>query len=110
MPKKKIPKFSFTNIPQGEGIGRVEAPRGELFYYLKIKDNKIERAKMRTPTFGYLKIAEKILLERRIGDVPVIIGSLDPCFSCLERVMVVKDGKTEMLNEAKFRRRYVCMK
>ena len=110
MPQKKIPKFSFTNIPQGEGIGRVEAPRGELFYYLKIKDNKIERAKIRTPTFGYFKIAEKILLERRIGDVPVIVGSLDPCFSCLERVMVVKDGKTEVLNEANFRRKYICTK
>jgi Ni,Fe-hydrogenase III large subunit len=110
MPKKKISKFSFTNVPDGEGIGRVEAPRGELFYYLKFKDNKIERAKIRTPTFGYFKIAEKILLDKRIGDIPVIVGSLDPCFSCLERVMVVKDGKTEFLNEADFRRKYVCTK
>jgi Ni,Fe-hydrogenase III large subunit len=110
MPKKKIPKFSFTNVPDGEGIGRVEAPRGELFYYLKFKDNKIYRAKIRTPTFGYFKIAEKVLLNRRIGDVPVIVGSLDPCFSCLERVMVVKDGKTEFLNETNFRRKYTCTK
>ena len=110
MPDKKIPRFSLTNIPQGEGIGRVEAPRGELFYYLKFKDNKIERAKVRTPTFASFKIAEKILLGKRIGDIPVIVGSLDPCFSCLERVMVVKDGKTEMLNEAEFRRKYPCMK
>ncbi|MFH1474143.1 MAG: nickel-dependent hydrogenase large subunit [Candidatus Aenigmatarchaeota archaeon] len=110
MPQKRIPKFSFTNIPQGEGIGRVEAPRGELFYYIKFKDNKIDRVKMRTPTFGYFKIAEKILVGRRIGDVPVIIGSLDPCFSCMERVMVVKDGKSEMLNEINFRRKYLCTK
>ena len=107
---KKIPRFSLTNIPQGEGIGRVEAPRGELFYFLKFKNNKIERAKIRTPTFAFFKIAEKILLGRRIGDIPVIIGSLDPCFSCMERMMIVKDGKTEVLNETEFRRKYTCTK
>ena len=110
MPEDKIPPFTFTNVPDGEGTGRVEAPRGELFYYLKIKDNKIERAKMRTPTFGYLKIVEKILVGRRIGDIPVIVASLDPCFSCLERVLVAKNGKTESLYESEFRRKYVCTK
>lgn len=110
MPKKPIPRFTLTQIPDGECVGRVEAPRGELFYFLKFKDNKIERAKIRTPTFAYLKIVEKILLKREIGDIPVIVGSLDPCFSCLERVMVVKDGKTEVFNEAQFRRKYACTK
>lgn len=110
MPNTKIPPFTFTSIPDGEGTGRVEAPRGELFYYIKMKDNKIERAKMRTPTFGYMKIAEKILLEREIGDIPVIVGSLDPCFSCLERVLVAKNGKTEAFSESAFRRKYICTK
>ncbi|NIO44019.1 MAG: hypothetical protein GTN36_00480 [Candidatus Aenigmarchaeota archaeon] len=110
MPRKPIPKFTLTQIPDGESIGRIEAPRGELFYYLKFKDNKIERAKIRTPTFASLKIVEKILLQREIGDIPVIVGSLDPCFSCLERVMIVKDRKTEVLNESQFRRKYTCTK
>jgi len=108
MPETKIPNFTFTTVPDDDGIGRVEAPRGELFYFLKFKDNKIVRAKIRTPTFGFLKILEKILIDQRIGDVPVLVASLDPCFSCLERIMVVKDGKTETLNEKDFRRRYVC--
>ncbi len=110
MPKKPIPKFSLVQIPDGESVGRVEAPRGELFYFLKFKNNKIERAKIRTPTFASFKIVEKILLNREIGDIPVIVGSLDPCFSCLERVMVVKNGKTEILNEEQFRRKYACTK
>jgi len=110
LPDKKIPKFSLSNIPRGEGIGRVEAPRGELFYYLNFENNKIKRAKVRTPTFASFKIVEKILLGKRIGDIPVIVGSLDPCFSCLERIMIVKNGKTETLNEADFRRKYVCTK
>ncbi|MFH0929412.1 MAG: nickel-dependent hydrogenase large subunit [Candidatus Aenigmatarchaeota archaeon] len=108
LPSKQIPKFLITNVPDGEGTGRVEAPRGELFYYMKFNDGKIERVKMRTPTFAYLKIAEKILLEREIGDIPVIIGSLDPCFSCLERVLVAKDGKVESNCESEFRRKYAC--
>jgi Ni,Fe-hydrogenase III large subunit len=108
LPKAEVPPFTFTNIPDGEATGRNEAPRGELFYFINIKNNKIYRAKIRTPTFAYLKIAEEILLERRIGDIPVIIGSLDPCFSCLERVLVAKDGKLENLNEAGFRRKYAC--
>ncbi|MBN2203008.1 MAG: nickel-dependent hydrogenase large subunit [Candidatus Aenigmarchaeota archaeon] len=108
LPSQQIPKFVITNVPDGEGLGRVEAPRGELFYYMKFKDGKIERVKMRTPTFAYLKIAEKILLERKIGDIPVIMGSLDPCFSCLERVLVAKDGKVESNCESEFRRKYVC--
>lgn len=110
LPKKAIPKAVLTNMGNGEGIGRVEAPRGELFYFLKFKNNVIERAKMRTPTFGYLKILEKILIGGEIGDIPVIVGSLDPCFSCLERVMVVKDKKKEILNEKEFKRKYVCTK
>ena len=108
LPKTQVPPFTFTSIPDGEATGRTEAPRGELFYFISMRDNKIYRAKMRTPTFAYLKIAEEILLEKRIGDIPVILGSLDPCFSCLERVLVAKDGKLENLNEAGFRRKYTC--
>ena len=107
LPDKHVPKFKATNIKHGRGIGRVEAPRGELFYFLDFKDNKIQRAKMRTPTFAYFKILEEILVGGEIGDVPVVIGSLDPCFSCLERMIVVKDNKKEFLNEEEFRRKYV---
>ncbi|MFQ6020402.1 MAG: nickel-dependent hydrogenase large subunit [Candidatus Aenigmatarchaeota archaeon] len=110
LPDKKIPKFDFSLIKEGEGIGRVEAPRGELFYFLKFKNNKIQRAKIRTPTFAYLKILEHILKGCEIGDIPVVVGSLDPCFSCLERIMIVKDGKEEYLTEKQFRRKYVCTK
>jgi Ni,Fe-hydrogenase III large subunit len=103
----KIPKPMLSNV-NGEGIGRVEAPRGELFYYLNFKDNKIQRAKIRTPTFAVWKIIEKLLIGGEVGDVPVIIGSLDPCFSCLERVLVEKKGKVKSYNEKQFRRNFVC--
>ncbi len=108
LPSEKIPKFSLTNIKEGEAIGRVEAPRGELFYFLKVEDGLIRRAKVRTPTFAFIKILEKILKGVKIGDVPVIVASLDPCFSCMERVLVAKEDREEWMTEAEFRRKYSC--
>ncbi|MEM0372836.1 MAG: nickel-dependent hydrogenase large subunit [archaeon] len=108
MPPSEIPKFSLTQLEKGEGIGRVEAPRGELFYYVKVAGSRIERVKIRTPTLAYIKMLEDILKGVEIGDVPVIIASIDPCFSCMERVMVEKKGVKEWLTEKEFRRKYAC--
>ena len=53
------------------------------------------------------KIIEKTLLDAEIGDLPVIVGSLDPCFSCLERVLVADKGNVKQYNEKEFRDKYV---
>jgi Ni,Fe-hydrogenase III large subunit len=63
---------------------------------------------VRTPTFAYIKILEQLLKNVEIGDVPVIIASLDPCFSCMERVMVEKNGNEEWLTEKTFREKFKC--
>jgi len=107
LPEEEIPKFSLNQV-NGEGYARVEAPRGELFYYLRFKNSKVERAKIRTPSFSYMKILEELLPGVKIGDVPVIIASLDPCFSCLERVLVEKKGSISEMDEDQFRRQYTC--
>ncbi len=107
LPDEKIPPHSLSRV-EGEGHARVEAPRGELFYYLRFKNNRVERAKIRTPSFSYMKILEELLPGMVVGDVPVIVASLDPCFSCLERVLVEKNGRVEELREKEFRRKYSC--
>ncbi len=33
-----------------------------------------------------------------VGDVPAIIGSIDPCFSCTDRVTFIRDGKAESVD------------
>jgi len=106
LPDEEIPKFALTQFKEGEGIGRAEAPRGELFYFVKVKNSLIERAKVKTPTFAYIKILERLIKDVEIGDVPVLIASTDPCFSCMERVMVAKEGKKEWLNENEFKKKY----
>jgi Ni,Fe-hydrogenase III large subunit len=77
-----------VEIPVGETIGRVEAPRGENFYYVKSNGNLCpERVKIRTPTIPNLQALKPILVGERVEDpeVPAIIASIDPCIACADR-------------------------
>lgn len=73
-------------VLSGEAVGRVEAPRGELFYYVKSNGTAYpERVKIRTPTFANIFSFAYIMKGGSIADVPAILVSLDPCFSCTDR-------------------------
>jgi formate hydrogenlyase subunit 5 len=73
-------------VPAGEAVNRVEAPRGELFYYVKSNGTAYpERVKVRTPTFANIPAFIKIAEGGSIADVPASFVSLDPCFSCTDR-------------------------
>lgn len=73
-------------IPAGEAVSRVEAPRGELFYYVKSNGTaRPERVKIRTPTFANIFSFVNIARGCNIADIPAIFSSLDPCFSCTDR-------------------------
>ncbi|NIP40014.1 MAG: NADH dehydrogenase subunit [Candidatus Aenigmarchaeota archaeon] len=97
----KLPKGGFKSnvsnpikIREGlETVSRVEAPRGELIYYIKSGGEKPYRVKIRTPTYQTFHILGEILKGYEIPDVPVIVASIDPCISCTDRMTVV-DTKT----------------
>lgn len=73
-------------VSAGEAVNRVEAPRGELFYYVKSNGTAYpERVKVRTPTFANIPAFIKIAEGGNIADVPASFVSLDPCFSCTDR-------------------------
>jgi len=73
-------------VPEGEALNRVEAPRGELFYYVKSNGTAYpERVKVRTPTFANILSFIRIAEGGNIADVPASFVSLDPCFSCTDR-------------------------
>jgi formate hydrogenlyase subunit 5 len=73
-------------VRTGEALSRVEAPRGELFYYVKSNGTAYpERVKVRTPTFANIPAFVKIAEGGNIADVPASFVSLDPCFSCTDR-------------------------
>jgi len=74
------------NVLAGEAISRNEAPRGELFYYVKSNGTAFpERVKVRTPTYANIPSFLKTAVGENIADVPPNFVSLDPCFSCTDR-------------------------
>ncbi len=97
-PREEIPKKPAFFVKEGMGTGRSEAPRGENFHFIKVENSRIVRMKLRTPTLANLMAYPKILEGEDITDVPVIVASLDPCISCMERVAVIRKGKTEVWN------------
>lgn len=86
MPKGKIKVSGEIRIPPGEAVGRVEAPRGELFYYVRSDGSNIpKRVKIRVPTFANLPATRLMLLGENIKNLDLVLASIDPCFSCTER-------------------------
>ena len=90
-------KASFPRVvPAGESVYHVEAPRGELFYFLKSKGGSTpERVKVRTPTMANLLTATEMLKGHTLADVPVVLTGMDPCFGCMDRVSVVDVAKSK---------------
>ncbi|MDH5375971.1 MAG: nickel-dependent hydrogenase large subunit [Candidatus Bathyarchaeota archaeon] len=102
----KIIEQALDNLPSGEiavklgkplekeEVGRAEAPRGELVYYIKSNGTNIpERVKVRTPSFANDFALIEMLRGDMLQNARVIIESIDPCFACTDRVAVV-DTKT----------------
>lgn len=84
----------FHGISPCEGISRVEAPRGELFYYVSLTNTSIpRRVKIRTPTFANIPILSEILLNEKVELALGIINSIDPCIACLDRSLTIKNGR-----------------
>lgn len=103
---EEVPPKKETFIKRGSGFARLEAPRGELFYYLSVKKNIVERIKIKTPTFANFPILPEIMKGETLSEVPVIIASIDPCIGCMERIFVSKDGNESILSSEEFRRRF----
>ena len=73
-------------FPEGEAVVRIEAPRGELFYYAKgNKTQVLERLKIKAPTFSNVSAMVEAFKGNEYGSVPAIIASYDPCLSCTSR-------------------------
>ena len=74
-PKAKIRGF---RPKVGEAYGRIEAPKGELGFYL-ISDGTPNpyRYRVRPPSFINLTVLEDMCLGQMIADVVIILGSVD---------------------------------
>jgi len=96
MPGGEIRVRVKPRIPPAEALSRVEAPRGELLYYIRSNGtDKPERCKIRTPTLANIPSLCKMLVGGYIADVPIVLAGIDPCFACMDRVLVIDREKRE---------------
>jgi membrane-bound hydrogenase subunit alpha len=103
MSETKMPRLlKLLTDAAGEGVGRVEAPRGEDIHYVRMEAEQSTLAtwKVRAPTYVNLVTVPTILRGMQIADVPITFASLDPCMSCTNRALVTDrvTGKKSILD------------
>jgi ech hydrogenase subunit E len=73
-------------LPDGEHFTCVEAPRGELFYYIRGKKSKeLDRVKIRTSTYANGLGLIPVIKGMHLSDVGMITMTFDPCIGCFDR-------------------------
>jgi membrane-bound hydrogenase subunit alpha len=83
---------------EGEGVGRHEAPRGEVIHYVKMDGNDAPYTwKVRAPTYSNILPWIPMLKGEQIADIPIVAASTDPCMSCTNRVTVIKNNNRKTL-------------
>lgn len=79
-------------IPEGIGTGRAEAPRGEVFHFVKTDgSNYPVRHKIRAPSYVNIATFRKSCIGQTIADAALSLAAVDPCYCCTERLAVVYD-------------------
>ncbi|MBK9925042.1 MAG: nickel-dependent hydrogenase large subunit [Anaerolineales bacterium] len=91
MPSGGIATKFPRKIPAGETVSRVEAPRGEAFYYIKSGGGESPvRLHIRTPSLcNWTSVINKAV-GHQLADAPMLIAGMDPCFSCNDRMVTVR--------------------
>jgi Ni,Fe-hydrogenase III large subunit/Ni,Fe-hydrogenase III component G len=90
MPDGPVLSEGHAYKPYRFALGYVEAPRGEDIHWSMLGDNqKIYRWKCRASSYNNWPSLRYMLRDNTISDAPLIVASIDPCYSCTERVTVV---------------------
>jgi len=83
------------NVPPGMGTGHHEAPRGEVFHFVKTDgSNAPVRHKVRAPSYVNIATFKKSCVGQSISDATISLAAVDPCYCCTERVAAVYDANT----------------
>ncbi len=97
LPTGDISTRTPRRIPPGHALSTFEAPRGEVLHYVVSNGtDKPERHKARAPTYANIPSVIEMLKGGKIADIPIALASIDPCFSCTDRIILsYPDGKQE---------------
>lgn len=90
MPEGPVLVEDFSYIPQRFAIGNTEAPRGDDIHWVMLGDNqKLYRWRCRAPTYANWPVLRYMFRDNSVADAPLIVASIDPCYSCCDRMTVV---------------------
>lgn len=104
MPQTQIivdPKFHVK--PENYALAYVEAPRGEnVHWIMQGSAQKVFRWRCRAATYNNWPSLRFQFRGNNLADAALIVCSLDPCYSCTERVTVVdiKSKKSKILTNS----------
>jgi NADH-quinone oxidoreductase subunit D len=83
-------------ISAGEGIGRYEAPRGEVFHYVRTDGtNRPVRHKVRAPSYVNIPTFKASCKGIPVADALITLAAVDPCYCCTERSLKIRDKNNE---------------
>jgi len=104
MPEGPILVEGFIYKPHRYALGYAEAPRGEDIHWTMLGDNqKLYRWRCRAPTYANWPPLRYMLQGSTVADAPLIVASIDPCYSCTDRVTFVdvkkRTSKTVLYKE-----------
>jgi ech hydrogenase subunit E len=93
LPEGDLATHVRRSIREGETVSCGEAPRGELYYFIKSQgSDKPARVKVRTPTLANWGAVLSTVIGHQLADVPMILAGVDPCFSCNDRMVSIRTG------------------
>lgn len=78
-------------LPAGRlGVSSVEGPRGESHHFVITgENNRPRRWRVRAPTYQNLQGIPAMIKDQQLADMTISLGSIDPCFSCTDRLETV---------------------
>ena len=96
------------SLPVGRiGLSSVEAPRGESHHFVITgENNKPRRWRVRAPTYQNLQGVPIMIKDQMIADMTISLGSIDPCFSCTDRMETIdiRTGETRVWGQDELHR------
>jgi len=104
---------------EGTGWGVIEAPRGDDTHvvHLKAGEENVNWWKVRAPTYANAVSWPLMFRDNELADAPLIINSIDPCISCMERMLVTDAAggrsvvtKAELLEKSREKTRRLMQK
>jgi len=82
--------LSFLKQADGTGLSSIEAPRGDDTHAIRLTggEDNVTWWKVRAPTYSNAVSWPIMFRNNELADSPLIINSIDPCISCMERMVV----------------------